>query len=144
MRRRIFYGLLQTDDGAAKEIRLFGLGDHFLGRFLREFRVLNDGGRRMDRAVLRRRLALGAMTGALGAGGSWLLVPSTAGSPGEADGESVSISPVALLGVGSGWGGRGVDAARPTRHHSFARTRSSCSIPGRWCDGCRPRTHNDR
>ena len=33
-RRKLFYGNLQTDERAAKEIRLFGLGGHFLARML--------------------------------------------------------------------------------------------------------------
>lgn len=51
-RRKLFYGNLQTDERAAKEIRLFGLGGHFLTRMLGEFRTLNDAARRMDRTVL--------------------------------------------------------------------------------------------
>ncbi len=65
-RRKLFYGTLQTDERAAKELRLLGLGGHFLGRMLAEFAVLNDGQRRMDRVVLGRQVALGALAAALG------------------------------------------------------------------------------
>jgi ATP-binding cassette, subfamily B, bacterial len=97
MRRRIFYGLLQTDDRAAKEIRLFGLGDHFLARFLREFQVLNDGRRRMDRAVLCRKLALGAVTGVLGAAGL-LIVAARAVDGGISTGD-VFVAVAAIAGI---------------------------------------------
>ena len=101
MRRRIFYGLLQTDDRAAKEIRLFGLGDHFLARFLREFRVLNDGNRRMDRAVLHRQLALGAVTGALGAAGL-LIVAARAVDGGITTGDVfVAVAAIASIQTSS-------------------------------------------
>ena len=64
-RRKLFYGNLQTDDRAAKEIRLFGLGGHFLQRMLGEFRTLNDASRRMDRTVLSRQLMVGVLTALL-------------------------------------------------------------------------------
>ncbi|QYN36991.1 ABC transporter ATP-binding protein/permease [Pseudonocardia sp. DSM 110487] len=101
MRRRIFYGLLQTDDRAAKEIRLFGLGDHFLARFMREFRVLNDGTRRMDRAVLRRQLALGVVTGVLGAAGL-LIVAARAVNGGISIGDVfVAVAAIAAIQTSS-------------------------------------------
>ncbi len=46
-RRRQFYARLLTDPRAAKEVRLFGLGDWMLQRMLREIREAN----RLDRAV---------------------------------------------------------------------------------------------
>lgn len=46
-RRRLFFGRLLTDPRAAKEVRLFGLGDWLLSRMLIEVRAAN----RLDRSV---------------------------------------------------------------------------------------------
>jgi len=96
-RRKLFYGLLQTDDRAAKEIRLFGLGRHFLDRMLREYRVLNDGARRMDRTVLRRQLALGVVTGLFGAAA--LLVIAQRAASGALGIGDVVVAVAAVAGV---------------------------------------------
>ena len=102
-RRKLFYGALQTDERAAKEIRLFGLGDHFLGRMLAEFRVINDGERRMDRAVLVRQLAIAALTALLGAAG--LLIVARQAANGTLGAGDVFVVVAAIAGVQASAGG---------------------------------------
>jgi ATP-binding cassette subfamily B protein len=62
-RRRVFYGLLLTDVQAAKEIRLFSLGDFLRGRMLAEL----DSVQRDERAFDVRELGLQSLLAALGA-----------------------------------------------------------------------------
>lgn len=52
-RRHIFFSRLQSQVEAAKELRLFGLGDHFRERMLGEFRTINCAERRLDGRTLR-------------------------------------------------------------------------------------------
>ena len=96
-RRKLFYGNLQTDERAAKEIRLFGLGGHFLSRMLGEFRTLNDAARRMDRTVLSRQLMVGVLTAALGAI-ALLIVAGQAADGGLSAGD-VFVVVAAIAGV---------------------------------------------
>lgn len=58
-RRAFFYTLLQSDLRAAKEIRTFGLGDHFRHLMLRDLRTVHDGERRLDVSICRHHLLLG-------------------------------------------------------------------------------------
>jgi ATP-binding cassette subfamily B protein len=51
-RREIFFGSLLTRLDAAKEVRLFGLGDFFRARMFREMRVSNTAHRGIDRRTL--------------------------------------------------------------------------------------------
>ncbi len=96
-RRKLFYGNLQTDERAAKEIRLFGLGGHFLGRMLGEFRTLNDGARRMDRTVLSRQLAVAGLTAVLGAVA--LLIVARQAADGALGAGDVFVVVAAIAGV---------------------------------------------
>ncbi len=66
-RRKLFYGNLQTDERAAKEIRLFGLGGHFLRGCWASSGRSTTPSRRMDRTVLSRQLMVGVLTALLGA-----------------------------------------------------------------------------
>jgi len=52
LRRQLFYSLLLTDVRAAKEIRLFGIGNFLRTRMLGELRAAQDGQREVDRATL--------------------------------------------------------------------------------------------
>ncbi|WP_330452193.1 MULTISPECIES: ABC transporter ATP-binding protein [unclassified Streptomyces] len=61
-RRQIFYAMLLTDVRAAKEIRLFGLGDFFRGRMLDELDAAQRGERRVDRAALGTEGSLSLLT----------------------------------------------------------------------------------
>lgn len=96
-RRKLFYGNLQTDDRAAKEIRLFGLGAHFLQRMLREFRTLNDASRRMDRTVMSRQVAVAAFTALLGAAA--LLIVAGQAAEGQLGAGDVFVVVAAIAGV---------------------------------------------
>lgn len=66
-RRQFFYAELLVGLAAAKEIRLYNLGDLFGLRMLRELRAINAANRRMDRRELLVQAAL-AVVGALTAG----------------------------------------------------------------------------
>ncbi|MEV4109853.1 ABC transporter ATP-binding protein [Nonomuraea sp. NPDC049695] len=52
-RRRFFYSRLQSEPQAAKELRLFGLGDFFRSRMLSELRTIHLAERRLDKRALR-------------------------------------------------------------------------------------------
>ena len=62
-RRLIFYRYLATDVRAAKEVRLFGLGDFLLGRMLSELGRSNRMEAAVDRTVARIDLGIGALSG---------------------------------------------------------------------------------
>lgn len=64
-RRRTFYTSMQTDERAAKEIRLFGLGTFFLGRMLGELATIHAGQRRVDRREAQTQVLLGVLAGAV-------------------------------------------------------------------------------
>ncbi|WP_431933603.1 ABC transporter ATP-binding protein [Nonomuraea jabiensis] len=71
-RRQIFYSSLITDVEAAKEVRLFGLGDFLKRRVLGELAVLQSGERRLDRREALTQSALAALSAAVsGAGLLW-------------------------------------------------------------------------
>jgi ATP-binding cassette subfamily B protein len=61
-RRLVFYRYLAVDVRAAKEIRLFGLGDFLTGRMLRELGSSNRIEAAVDRAAARIELAIGALS----------------------------------------------------------------------------------
>lgn len=63
-RRRMVYGALQTDVRAAKEIRLFGLGDFLLNRMLAEVSHLNREERRLERRDVAYQAGLAAISAA--------------------------------------------------------------------------------
>ncbi|MCG5450254.1 ABC transporter ATP-binding protein [Micromonospora hortensis] len=62
-RRQTFYAALLLDMRAAKEIRLFGLGQFFQGRLLRELRAAQGQERHQDRLALWVDSALATLTG---------------------------------------------------------------------------------
>ncbi|MFC7533001.1 ABC transporter ATP-binding protein [Actinoplanes sp. GCM10030250] len=63
LRRQAFYAALLLDMRAAKEIRLFGLGDFFRTRMMRELRAAQKGERRQDRLALWVDGSLAVLTG---------------------------------------------------------------------------------
>ncbi|CAM3120395.1 ABC transporter ATP-binding protein [Stackebrandtia soli] len=67
MRRQFFYSSLITDVDAAKEVRLFGLGDFLKGRVLRGLGEVQSAERRLDRRELRTQSLL-ALLGAIVSG----------------------------------------------------------------------------
>lgn len=61
-RRAFYYGHLLSDAMAAKEIRLFGLADHFLNGLLGTYQKIHAAQRRLDRRELRWKLLLEALS----------------------------------------------------------------------------------
>lgn len=62
-RRLIFYRYLATDVRAAKEIRLFGLGEFFIGRMLRDLGRSNQAEARVERTAAGIELLIGVISG---------------------------------------------------------------------------------
>ncbi|MGR6322064.1 ABC transporter ATP-binding protein [Micromonospora soli] len=96
-RRQFFYAELLIGLAAAKEIRLFNLGDLFGQRMLKELRVLNAANRRMDRRELVVQVVL-AVAGAVAAGAGlvWAIQAARAGRLSIGD---VTIFVAAVAGV---------------------------------------------
>ncbi len=79
-RRHFFYADLLTGLDAAKEIRLFNLGDMFGRRMLAELRDLNAANRRMDRREVVVQAMLAAATAVVaGAGLVWAVQAARGG-----------------------------------------------------------------
>lgn len=79
-RRQFFYADLLTGLDAAKEIRLFNLGDMFGRRMLTELRDLNAANRRMDRREVAVQILLAALTAVVaGAGLVWAVQAARGG-----------------------------------------------------------------
>ncbi|MGI5328936.1 ABC transporter ATP-binding protein [Actinomadura nitritigenes] len=97
MRREIFYGELLTRPEAAKEVRLFGLGDFFRARMLDEVRATNAAERRVDLKTLRGQGLL-ALVGGLVAGGGLVWAVLAAASGGITAGD-VTMFVAAVAGV---------------------------------------------
>ncbi|WP_043962109.1 ABC transporter ATP-binding protein [Micromonospora haikouensis] len=99
-RREMFYADLLTSVVAAKEIRLYGLGELFRNRMISELRDVNSEHERMDRRELLVQGLLGLM-GALVAGGGlvWAVLAALAGDLSIGD---VSVFIAAVAGVQSG------------------------------------------
>lgn len=83
-RREIFYSMLLSSLEAAKEIRLFRLGDYFGGRLLRELSHINREQHAMDRrtfvgqfllTLLGSVIAAGGLVWAIGMAGAGRLTP---------------------------------------------------------------------
>jgi ATP-binding cassette subfamily B protein len=70
-RRQYFYESLLTDLAAAKEIRLFGLGQFFRKRMLAELHSAQRMAERLDRRQLAVYAGLSAASGLAGAWGLW-------------------------------------------------------------------------
>ena len=99
MRRQLFYSMLLLDVRAAKEIRLFGLGDFFRGRMLTELGVSQHAERGIGRKTLRVDGALSLLTAAV-AGAALVYTVARIGA-GSASIGDISILIAALAGVQS-------------------------------------------
>lgn len=98
-RRQIFYGRLQTDVTAAKELRLFGLGDFLHGRMMREMRSIHRAERRLDLRVFWTQGSLGLITAVISAAGLiWTIRQAAAGRLTVGD---VTLYVMAAVGVQS-------------------------------------------
>ncbi|MGI8666034.1 MAG: ABC transporter ATP-binding protein [Jatrophihabitans sp.] len=62
-RRLVFYRYLAVDVRAAKEVRLFGLGDFLIGRMLKDLGSANSAESIVDRAAARVEIIIGALSG---------------------------------------------------------------------------------
>ncbi|ETK38159.1 ABC transporter ATP-binding protein, partial [Microbispora sp. ATCC PTA-5024] len=65
VRREVTYQMLLTDVGAAKEIRLFGLGGFLRERMLAEARAASDAEGRLERRLTRTHTGLELLAGAV-------------------------------------------------------------------------------
>ncbi|MFI6989476.1 ABC transporter ATP-binding protein [Nonomuraea wenchangensis] len=96
-RRQLFYGSLLTSPDAAKEVRLFGLGDFLRTRMLRELGTVNEAERDLDRRTLRSQGLMSLLGAAVAAGGLfWAVLAAAAGSLSVGD---VSVFVAAVAGV---------------------------------------------
>lgn len=109
-RREIFYAELLANAPAAKEVRLFGIGDFLRGRMLAERRSADTALRRVDREELWAQLALGLLgAGVAGAGLIWALVCARDGRISVGD---ISMFVAAVAGVQGSLSGLAVDVGR--------------------------------
>ncbi|MBN6051024.1 ABC transporter ATP-binding protein, partial [Nonomuraea sp. RK-328] len=96
-RREMFYAELMSTADAAKEIRLFGLGDFLRLRMLAELRTADAARRRMDRREFVVRASLSAVSaGVVGAGLVWTILAAGRGELGVGD---VAMFVAATAGV---------------------------------------------
>ncbi|MEO3798534.1 ABC transporter ATP-binding protein [Nonomuraea sp. B1E8] len=110
VRRQMFYAQLMIDRTAAKEIRLFGLGDFVRSRMLKELRQVNDAERALDRRTFHTQFWLATLTATVAGGGLvWGVLLARAGrlTPGD-----VVIFTAAVAGVQAGLSGLVAQAAR--------------------------------
>jgi ATP-binding cassette subfamily B protein len=97
MRREVFYGELLTRPEAAKEVRLFGLGDFFRTRMLDEIRATNEAERQVDLKTLRSQGLLALVGSAVA--GSGLVWAVLAASSGDITAGDVTMFIAAVAGV---------------------------------------------
>lgn len=80
IRRQVLYSSLITDVQAAKEVRLFGLGDFLKGRMFGELAVIQAGDRRLDRREALTQSALAVLSAAVsGVGLMWAVYAAVDG-----------------------------------------------------------------
>jgi len=98
-RRQIFYRQIQTDRQAAKELRVFGLGDFLRDRMVTEMRSINHDQQQLDLRVFATEGAL-ALTAALAATGgtAWTVFEAASGKLSVGD---VALFVMAVIGVQS-------------------------------------------
>jgi ATP-binding cassette, subfamily B, bacterial len=101
-RRRLFYSVLQTDPDAAKELRLFGLGEHFRGRMRAEYERIAREERRLDRRGLRMAGLSGALTALVTAAALVLLMRQASSGGASAGDVVVALAALAAVQATSG------------------------------------------
>lgn len=98
-RRQIFFANLLTSPDAAKEIRLFGLGDLLRARMLRELRAVNAAEQGLARRTLRTQGTLSLLGAAVAALGLlWAIDAAASGTLTVGD---VAVFAAAVAGVQS-------------------------------------------
>jgi len=101
-RRQFFYQQLLSSLNAAKEIRLFGLGQHFRTRMLDELGEVQQVSRRINRRVLASNAGLASISALVSAGG--LIWAVLAAADGRLTVGDVSIFVFALASVATALG----------------------------------------
>ncbi|MGH3164379.1 MAG: ABC transporter transmembrane domain-containing protein, partial [Trebonia sp.] len=97
MRRQMFYSQLMSNARAAKEVRLFGLGDFLRGRMLEEVRSVNRGQQALDRRILSIEGSLALLSAVVAAAGTvWVVRQAASGQLSVGD---VSLFAMAVIGV---------------------------------------------
>ena len=99
-RRQMFYARLLATDAAAKEVRLFGLGDFLRERLIAELRHANDAEQAVDRRYLHVQGALSILSAVTaGAGLVWVVAGTVGGRLSIGD---VAVFLAAVAGVQTG------------------------------------------
>ncbi|MBV9381225.1 MAG: ABC transporter ATP-binding protein, partial [Streptosporangiaceae bacterium] len=99
-RRQLFYGSLLVDVKAAKEVRLFGLGDFLRNRMVRETKFINAERRAVDRRLLGVQCSLEVLSSVVSAAGLvWTIREAAAGRLSIGD---VSMFIAAVAGTQTG------------------------------------------
>ncbi|MBT2228398.1 ABC transporter ATP-binding protein [Nonomuraea sp. NEAU-A123] len=97
MRRQVFFGDLLTRPEAAKEVRLFGLGDYLRTRMLDEVSGINHAERDVDRRTLRSQGMMALLGSVVAAGGLlWAILSAASGGISVGD---VTVFVAAVAGV---------------------------------------------
>lgn len=97
IRRQMFYARLLSDRDAAKEVRLFGLGDFLRGRMLAEISEINRGQRKLDLRIFSIEGVLSVTTAVISAAGLiWTVREAVAGRLSVGD---VTLFAMAVVGV---------------------------------------------
>jgi ATP-binding cassette, subfamily B, bacterial len=103
VRRQMFYARLLTDKAAAKEIRLFGLGDFLRGRMLTEIQSIQRRERTLDLRLLRVEGLLSLLSSAISAVGLlWVIWQVANGKLPIGDVTMLSIAIVSVQAAVSG------------------------------------------
>jgi ATP-binding cassette subfamily B protein len=103
VRRQMFYGRLLSDRDAAKEVRLFGLGEFLRGRMLVEVRSVNRGERALDLWIFSIEGSLSLLTAVIAAGGTvWVVRQAAAGKLSVGDVSMFALAVVSVQGAISG------------------------------------------
>jgi ATP-binding cassette subfamily B protein len=99
VRRQLFYSRLLSDRDAAKEVRLFGLGDFLHGRMLAQLRSINRGQQLLDRRIFLAEGGLSVVGAVItGCGFVWVVHQTVAGRLSIGD---VSMFTMAVIGMQS-------------------------------------------
>ncbi|GAA4972450.1 ABC transporter ATP-binding protein [Actinoplanes utahensis] len=113
-RREMFFASLLADVQAAKEVRLFNLGDHFRRLMLRERLDINRLNRRMDRRTVLTQGGLALLAAGVAAGGLlWAVKAALDGRLGVGD---IVVFLAAITAVQSSVGGLAAGVAFGRQH----------------------------
>lgn len=96
-RRRLFFSSVQIDERAAKELRVFGLGDFLRGRMVRELGTIAEAETARDRRELAVQSRLSCLAAVVAAAGLVLAVAQAAAGRLTVGDISVVIAAIAAL-----------------------------------------------